>query len=204
MESTRHQIENKLKHVKPGKIIFPTDFRGLGSEAAIKMSLSRLVKDGKLERIAHGIYLKAKKHPQFGKLQPSLEQIAEAIADRERIRIRPAGAYALNKLGLSTQVPTKLVYITDGQSRQIQIGKGGIKFKTTVPKKFGMTGTISSLLFLALEEIGNRRIDSNLKIQIEQLLQKEDPGKLKHDLKLAPAWINDLVVSLNLNSSRTP
>jgi len=195
--STHNEILNKIKHTKPGKILFPTDFRGSGSEAAIKMSLSRLVKEGKVDRLAHGIYLIPKHHGTMGKLHPPLEEIAKAIAERERVRIRPAGAYALNKLGLSTQIPTRLVYITDGQQRLITIGRGGIKFKPTTPKKFSMTGEISSLLFQALEEIGPKQITPELQEQIKELLKKEDRKKLKHDLTLAPAWINDFIISLN-------
>ncbi len=198
-KSTHQEITKIIKQTKPGKILFPTDFRGTGSEAAIKMSLSRLVKEGKIERLAHGIYLHSMTHPIMGKLQPSLDEIAQAIAEKEHIRIRPSGAYALNKLGLSDQVPTRLVYITDGQARQIQIGKGSIKFKPATPKKFGMIGKISGLLIQGLEEIGPKQITPTLKDQIKLLLKKEDPRKLGHDIKLAPAWINDFIISINAN-----
>jgi hypothetical protein len=67
------------------------------------------------------------------------------------MRIRPAGACALIKLGLLTQVQVRLVYIPDGQAKQIKIGKGGVKFKPVTPKKFGMKGPISSLLIQGLE-----------------------------------------------------
>jgi hypothetical protein len=73
--------------------------------------------------------------PLFGAIYPIPEQVAEAIAKKEMVRIMPAGAYALHRLGLTTQVPTKLVYITDGENRQIKIGKTTIKFKATTPKK---------------------------------------------------------------------
>ena len=200
-KSTHLYIAKIIEETEPGKIVFPTDFRGTGSEAAIKMSLSRLVKEGKIERLAHGIYLHAKTHPIMGKLQPSLDEIAEAIAEKEHVRIRPSGAYALNKLGLSNQVPTRLVYITDGQARQIRIGKGGIKFKPTTPKKFGMIGKISGLLIQGLEEIGPKQITPFMKDKIIDLLKKEDPKKLGHDIKLAPAWINDFFISLNFNKN---
>lgn|SRR5665647_1212188 len=197
--STHQEITRIIEDAEPGKLLFPTDFRGKGSEAAIKMALSRLVKEGKIERLAHGIYMLAKYHPDMGKLQPSLDEIAKAIANREHIRIRPSGAYALNKLGLSNQIPTKLVYITDGQARQIRIGKGGIKFKPTTPKKFGMIGEISGLLIQALEELGPRQIKPDMLNKIKDLLRKEDPKNLDHDIKLAPAWINDFFMSINLN-----
>ena len=185
--STHQDIAKIIEHTQPGKIFFPTDFRGTGSEAAIKMSLSRLVKEGKIERLAHGIYLHAKIHPAMGKLQPSLDEITEAIAQKGHIRIRPSGAYALNKLGLSNQVPTRIIYITDGQVKQIRFGKGSIKFKPASPKKFGTLGKISSLLIQGLEEIGLKQITPIMKDKIENLLKKEDPKKLSLDIKLAPA-----------------
>ena len=121
MKKTHTYISDLLSRKKEGELLFPTDFRGQGTEAAIHQALSRLVREGKLKRIAHGIYYIPKIDPLLGELQPSAEEIAERIAKKEKVRIRPAGAYALNKLGLSTQVPTKLIYITDGVPRQLRI-----------------------------------------------------------------------------------
>lgn len=201
MLSTHKNILSRIKKLPPGELVFPTDFRGLGSEAAIKMAMSRLVKEKKFERIAHGIYLIPRTDPLLGKLHPSLESIAQAIAEREHVRIRPAGAYALNKLGLSTQVPMKLVYITDGAPRQIRIGKGGIKFKATTPKRLSLKGKISSLVIQALDELGLKAIDDEMKRKIQLLLEKENTKDLKADIKLAPAWINDFIYSLQIKQS---
>lgn len=199
-QSTHKKIQEIVANTKAGTILFPTDFRGTGSEGAIKMSLSRLVKEKELDRLAHGIYLKPDYHPTYGKLQPALEEIAQSIANKEQVRIKPSGAYALNRLGLSTQIPLRLVYITDGPRREFTIGHGGIKFKPSAPKRFAMKGEISSLLFQALEELGHRQALPLLD-QIKALIKKENPLKLNHDLKLAPAWINDLIIFINKESS---
>lgn len=196
MNSTHKAIVDKINILKPGDIVFPTDFRGVGTNDAIRQALSRLTKEGKIERLAHGIYFLPKLDPMFGKLQPSMEEVAVAIAANEHIRIKPAGAYALNKLGLSTQVPTRLVYITDGQAKQIRIGKGGITFKPVSPKKFGMIGLISSLLIQAMEEITTSQITPEMENHIRKLLYQETPENLIFDLKLAPARINDFIVKL--------
>ncbi|MEO7044513.1 MAG: DUF6088 family protein, partial [Ferruginibacter sp.] len=160
-----------------------------------------LAKEGMIDRIAHGIYLIPDIHPKLGKLLPSLEEIAKVIAEKDRIRIIPAGAYALNKLGLSEQVPTKIVYITDGQARKINIGKHSIRFKPATPKKFGMIGQISKLLVQALAEISLQQITPSMKKKIKNLLKQEDPEKLNHDLKLAPAKIYDFIISLNVSKN---
>ncbi len=196
MKSVHQEILDKISSLQPGVIVFPTDFRGSGTEDAVRQVLSRVAKEGKLERLAHGIYFLPKQHPTLGKLYPTMEEVAEAVADHEHMRIRPAGAYALNKLGLSTQVPARLVYITDGQARQINIGKGGVKFKPVTPKKFGMKGPISSLLIQALEEIAPSQITPEMEAQIRSLLAKESHENLMEDIKLAPARVNDLIVKL--------
>jgi len=202
MKSVHQEVVNRIRALKPGSILFPTDFRGIGTDDAIKKALSRLVKESMLERLAHGIYFVPKNHPTFGKLYPSLEEVAEAVAEHEHVRIRPTGVYALNKLGLSTQVPTRQVYITDGQARQIKVGKGGIKFKPTTPKKFGMKGQISSLVIQALEELNLSQITPEMATRIRELLDKETPENLMEDIKLASAKVNDMLISLYFKSRK--
>lgn len=196
MSKTQTFINDCLSKAKKGAIVFPTDFRGIGTEGAIKMALSRLVKEEKLRRLAHGIYYVPKLDPILGELHPSAEEVAQKIAAKERIRIQPSGAYALNKLGLSTQVPTKLVYITDGQQRIVTIGKTKIRFKATTKKKLSMKGDISKLIILALEELDLQKIDAERENKIKALLEKENPRNLNHDLGLAPARIHDYIVKL--------
>lgn len=195
MESVQKHIEQKVNQLRKGQLVSSADFRGLGTDAAIKMALSRLVKERKLDRVSQGLYYLPKKDPVLGVLKPSMEEVAEAIAQRDRVRIRPTGSYALNRLGLSTQVPTNLVYLTDGPRRQIRIGKGVIRFKPTTPKKLSLKGPISSLVIAALDEIGID-VPDEMKTQIMNLLQKEDPALLKHDLGLAPAKVYDFLLHL--------
>lgn len=196
MKIVQNNIERLLSRKKSGNLIFLSDFRGIGTEAAIKKALSRLVQKGVLKRAAHGIYYIPKIDPLLGELHPGGEEVAMMLAKKEKIRIRPAGAFALNKLGLSTQVPTRLVYITDGPPRQLKMGKLEIKFKATSHKKLATTGKISALVIQALEELDLNNIDESRTARIRQLLLTEDPKKLKHDLTLAPARIHDYIVKL--------
>jgi hypothetical protein len=196
MKIVQNNIERLLSRKKSGSLIFLSDFRGIGTEAAIKKALSRLVQKGVLKRAAHGIYYIPKIDPVLGELHPGGEEVAMMLAKKEKIRIRPAGAFALNKLGLSTQVPTRLVYITDGPPRQLKMGKLDIKFKATSHKKLATIGKISALVIQALEELDLNNIDESRTERIKQLLLTEDPKKLKHDLTLAPARIYDYIVKL--------
>lgn len=201
MKSTHELIEGQIQKTQPGTILFPSDFRGLGSEDAIKKTLSRLAKEKVLDRLAHGIYLLPQYDEEFGKLTPSMEKIAEAIAAKEHVRIIPTGAHALNKLGLSTQVPMNIVYLTDGQRRTIKVGKGKLIFKATTPKKFAFKGPISGQLLLGLEEQNLETITNQMRERILSLMQKEDTVLLKHDLKLAQAKTHDYLIQL-LNTTR--
>jgi hypothetical protein len=118
-----------------------------------------------------------------------MEMIANAIANRDHVIIKPTGISALNKLGLSQQVPTKHVYITNGQPRKYKIGGNEIHFKSASPKKLALSGSISSLVILAMDELGPNGFDETLATQIKKLLQKEDATILENDIKLAPSWI---------------
>lgn len=196
MESIQDKIETQIKATEPGTILFPSDFRGLGSEDAVRQSLSRLSKVGILDRLAHGIYLLPQYDEELGKLTPSMEKIAEAIAAKEHVRIIPTGMHALNKLGLSTQVPMNIVYLTDGPRRTIKVGKGKLVFKSTTPKKFAFEGSISGTLLIGLEKQNLKEITDDMRDRILSLLQKEEPRSLKHDLKLAPAKIHNYLIQL--------
>ncbi len=190
------EIERKLTKSKKGQVFFLSDFRGIGSDMAIRKSLSRLVLEGKVKRIAHGIYYLPLVDTVLGELKPSVENIVEAIAKKESVRIRPTGAYAMHKLGLSMQVPMRYVYLTDGAPKTIKIGKTTVIFKSTTPKKLAMQGEISGLLIQALEELNVKDVDDNTKKKIKDLLQKEDRKKLMNDIRNAPARISDFLVTL--------
>ncbi len=193
--SIEDQILKKIKDNKRGKIFFPANFSEIGSEDAIHQALKRLVEKGILIRIAHGIYLYPKTDTELGILYPPINEIAKAIAKRDKARIIPTGVQALNLLGLSTQVPMKVVYLTDGAQRNISISNQSIKFKKTSPKNLAVKGEISGLILQALREIGNGNVSAEQLKIINELLQKEDPANVMHDARLAPAWISKIMLS---------
>ncbi|RLD57156.1 MAG: hypothetical protein DRJ05_10185 [Bacteroidetes bacterium] len=192
--STDKVILNKVRRYNRGKLLFPDDFTGTGSVDAIRQTLHRLVKRDILVRLAHGIYLYPKHDPELGILYPSIEDITKAIARRDKARIVPTGITAMNKLGLSTQVPLKSVYLTDGAPRSIQIDNRSIKFKKTTPKNLMAKGEISSLVIQALREIGKDNITEFQLTRINELLKNEETENVIHDSGLAPAWITRIML----------
>lgn len=196
MLSTDDKIEQQIKQLKEGRIVFTEDFQDKGSPGAVKVALHRMVKKGLLERLARGIFAKPKYSDLVGKLLPQTEEVAKAIAKRDKARILPTGAYAQNVLGLSTQVPLKLVYLTDGSPRKITIGNRTIQFKKTTPKNLALKGDISKLVVQALKEIGKDKVTEHELQKINQLLKKEDTKHLKHDINLAPQWIAEIMAKV--------
>lgn len=193
-DSVYSQIELKVRRSKPGQIFMPADFKDLGTSAAIRKALSRLVEQNQLVRMGQGIYTTTIQDDVFGPVMPTVEEMASIIAKKERVKIMPSGQYALNKIGLSTQVPMRLVYLTSGNKKSIAIGKSALVFKPASAKKLAMIGPISSLLFLGLEELELDRLTDTEREKIGTLLQQEDPRKLRHDLRLVSARISDFVM----------
>lgn len=187
------KIFERIKNLPKGELLLPSDFSDLGSSEAVRISLFRLVKSGEILRVAQGIYVRPKISKLIGTLKPSAEEVADAIAKRDRIRTVPTGSYALNALGLSTQVPMNIVLLSDGSARVIKVGKRTIKFKKTTPKNLLAKGKISRLVIQAMKEIGNGKVTKEEEKKILDLLRKEDEKDLKHDISLAPVWIQKVM-----------
>jgi len=194
IDSIHNQISRKIRHGKIGKIIFPDDFMDIGSAEAVRQALSRLERQGSLVRLAKGIYLVPRIDPKLGILYPAIDEIATDIARRDRARIMPTGAYALNRLGLSEQAPMKVVYLTDGTPRKIKVGNRQISFKATAPRNLATKGKISGLVIQVLRDIGSKNISPQIMKSIKNALSEEDPKNITHDANLAPAWITKIIL----------
>lgn len=191
--SIEKQIEYIIKSKSRGELLMPDDFHDLGSSDAIRQALVRLVDKKLIVRVAQGIYVRPKESELIGMIIPTAEEVAQAIAKRDKIRTIPTGSYALNALGLSTQVPMNIVLLTDGSAREIKVGKRKIKFKKTTPKNLMVKGKISSLVIQALKEIGNGKVTTEEERKIIELLKNEEEENLSHDIRLAPVWIQKIM-----------
>ena len=189
MQTTDDKILTKIKKAKRGSLFFIDDFITFGNSKTVAKALERLEKNGEISRVARGIYAILEQDSIIRELQPSTEKIAEAIRKRDKARIIPTGSLALNALGLSTQVPTNLVYLTDGSARTVDLGKRKIRFKKTAPKNLSAIGNISGLVIQALKEIGRENVtDPEIQIILSHL-KNEELHRLQHDIRLAPEWI---------------
>ena len=198
-ESIETKILSRIKKARKGVLFFAESFIAYGNMEAVKKALQRLTNSGKLMRVATGIYVRPRKDPVIGVIIPCIEDIAKAIARRDRARIIPTGIYALNKLGLSTQVPLNIAYLTDGAARKIKVGKHTIIFKKTTPKNVTAVGEISGLAIQALRTIGKDNVTVEEIEKTQRLLKKEKATRLQHDIRLAPAWIRGIMKPILTN-----
>jgi hypothetical protein len=193
MQGVEYKIERKIRARDRGFLLFPDDFTDQGSAESIRKALQALKNKGLIKQVAHGIYVRPKISAYIGEVLPTAEEVAQAIAKRDKIRIVPTGVYALHALGLSTQIPLNLVFLTDGAARTVKVGKRTIKLKKATPKNLMAKGKISSLVIQALREIGKDKASEAELKQIVTLLKQEDLQLLEHDIKLAPEWIKQIM-----------
>jgi len=196
MQSFHQQVLSKIQEFERGNIFFPEDFASIGSDESVRQALSRICKDGTIVRLSKGIYLYPVIDEELGIFYPSVERIAKAIAKRDKSRIIPTGAFALNRLGLSTQVPINVVFLTDGIPRKINIGKQTITFKHTHPKSLSFRGKTTPLVVAALKEIGKGKASPGELRKIKDALQSEPEEIALSDAYLAPRWITDIILTL--------
>ena len=200
MQSVHNQIDIEITKNKKGKMFFSSNFANYGTDVAVRHTFSRLCKSGLLIRLSAGIYLYPETDKEIGVIYPSIEKIAKEIAKQEKARVIPTGVYALNALGLSTQVPMRVVFLTDGTPRMINIdGKASIKFKKLAPKYLSFKSKLVSLIVFALREIGENKATIEQLKRIKELLQNEKQEIIMNDLTLAPVWVKNTILKLLKN-----
>lgn len=186
--SIHNAIISRIYGNKRGWVFTPNRFLDLGSRTAVAQSLVRLVKSGTIRRLAHGLYDYPEKHPVLGDLPANYERIAQALAGRDNLRIQPSGAYAANLLGLTEQVPARIVFLTDGSNRTVQINKQQLVLKRTTPKNMATAGRISGLVIQALRYLGQNNVNDKTIEILKKKLSSDDKRQLINDLRFAPVW----------------
>jgi hypothetical protein len=175
-----------------GSVFVPADFLSIGSREAVDLALHRLARKGTIRRLARGVYDYPKEHPVLGPLTPSAEMIAKALAGRDRTRLQPAGAYAANALGLSEQVPAKVVFLTDGPTRTVKIGTITIQMRKTTARNMAAAGRLSGLVIQALRSLGKAHVTQHRMEHLKRTIPADKRRELLKDLRLAPAWMHSI------------
>ena len=167
-------MSERIKARGDGWVFSSVDFVDLGNRNAVDKALSRMTANGSVRRLARGLYDVPKRHPLVGLTAPSIDQVAKAVAGKSGTRLQPTGAYAANLLGLSDQVPAKVVFLTDGRSKRIQLGKLTIALKQTSPRIMATSGTISGSIIQALRYLGKDLVTEETVKRLDRRLSPED------------------------------
>ncbi len=169
----------------------------LGSRAAVDEALYRLAKEDYILRIERGLYVRQRVSELIGKVSPSAEAIAKVVAASTNSRLDIAGAAAANMLGLSTQMPTQSVFITDGPTRRIRFGKMRLTLRHVSARKLAFAGTPAGRGLSALLYLGRKVVDDTHVIQVRRSIGEAEFNKLVSAASILPAWLTAVLRSHN-------
>ena len=189
-------IATLVQRTARGTVFTPTTFAKLGSRAAIDKALQRLVAKGVLRRLARGLYDKPRQDELIGTLWPSVDAVVKAIVGKDRLRVQPAGAYAANLLGLTEQVPAKIVMLTDGTTRTVRAGPMRISLKRTSPRNMAGANRLIGLVIQAFRNLGPEHITPERLEHLRKTLPFSERATLLADLDLAPTWMHPMIRDL--------
>ncbi len=193
MNASDNAVRERILGLERGAIFFPSDFDDIATDTAVRQTLSRMVKRGEIIRVSRGIYCYPRSNPAFGLdiIPPSAEDIAQRVAERDKVKIIPTGDQALNQLGLSTQVPGNAVYITNGARKKISLGKErSIVFRESNEfRLFDFKSKVMMLAVSAMRSIGDDKITDDILSAIKKIVKNISPEIYIHDIRLAPVWV---------------
>jgi len=193
--SVPDRIMKRARSRGRGGVFTPSDFLDVAGRSAIDQALSRLTKSGQLRRLARGLYDFPKVHPKLGPLSPTPDDVAQALARETGSQVQIAGARAANALGLSTQVPAKSTYLTDGPSRRVVLGKRVVDLRHASPKHLIAPGSPAGTVVQALRHVGAVRAADVAQIAARRL-SANDKKTLASTAVQAPAWMRPTLVSI--------
>ncbi len=182
-----------LRSSRRSAVFSPRQLEKCGSSTAVRKALSRLVKSGKIRRIRQGLYDLPRSHPIIGQTTPNPMAVVRTLMDGSSAQWQFSGAYAANALGLSEQVPAKIVILTNGVPRRMSLGKLTLAFRRAAPRNMLGAGRRSGLVFQAFRYLhGSSAMSRHI-----ARLKKDLDVSTKRDLMLLipkmPAWMRPLV-----------
>jgi hypothetical protein len=186
----KNRILDRIRRFEPGRAFMAKDFLDIASRGTVDMTFSALLRDRVIRRVRRGLYDVPKVNPDLGgTLSPDIDQAARALARRHRWTIVPEGAWAANLLGLSTQVPAKIIYLSDGPNQKVQLGRRTIHFKHARPHILGQEQGMTALVIQALRYIGKQGLDDALIRRLRSLLPEAEKRRLVKAARFGVDWI---------------
>ena len=198
----KEQIVARLRRLTPGTPFMAKDFLDIASRGSIDVTLADLAREGKIRRLRRGLYDVPRVNPELGgELSPNIDETARALARRFRWKIVPEGAWAANLLGLSTQVPAKIVYLSDGPNKKVPLGRRVIQFKHVRPQNYATAEGKPALAIQALRYLGVKRVDKDICLRLRQALSDAERRQLLKATRHGVDWIYKVAKEIAQESS---
>jgi len=196
MNATANTITRRIRAKGRGWVFTPKSFLDVGSRATVDKTLSRLSQQNIIRRLDRGIYDYPKQHDKLGTLSPNIDDLANAIAARTGDKTFPSGAAAANYLGLSTQVPARPTYLTNGSSRTKKIAGRTIVLKHARIPIMNSISDKANFMLQALLYLGQNNIDDILIKRCSNILDDRDINDLKTVAPRVPGWLSDIILRI--------
>ena len=189
-----NQIRGNIERAEAGSVFVSTDFTDITDKKTVNMGLIRLADECLIKKILFGVQYK----PEFSELlgeavAPSPNKVAHALARNFGWTIVPCGDTALNLLGLSTQVPSQWVYVSDGAYKEYTFDNTTIKFKRTTNKEISKVSYKTALTIQALKALGKENITEQVISRLKKILTDEEKEKMLAESKSATSWVLELI-----------
>lgn len=194
--SINQRILHRVARQGRGWAFTPQDFADLGDPRGIGMALTRLVRDGRIRRVARGLYDCPRPHPVLGRTGATADAVAAAVARGRHLRLLPSPQVAANQLGLTTQVPARMIYQTDGAPARVLLGKSQIVFRRSTGRSLALAGRASGLVAQALRDAGNGRVTQETIQHLRRRLDAAAKKQLVADIALVPAWMRPIFLQI--------
>ena len=189
-----NQIRNIIAKSENGSVFVSTDFTDITDKKTVNMALLRLADEGLVKKILFGVYYKPEYNELLGEtVAPSPNKVAHALARNFGWTIVPCGDTALNLLGLSTQVPSQWVYVSDGAYKEYTFDNTTIKFKRTTNKEISKVSYKTALTIQALKALGKENITEQVILRLKKILTDEEKEKMLAESKSATSWVLELI-----------
>jgi hypothetical protein len=194
MQSVENTILKKISGHGRGWAFSPKDFSPLASREAVDLALHRLESKGTIRRILRGLY----DYPRFSELlgqqlSPDIDQVAGALARKFGWHIQPSGPAALNLMGVSTHVPGRYVYLSDGPARTYEVAQTELVFENTALKETGFMLRGSALIVQGLKSLGREGITPDIIARIRQWLDPSLRSKVLKDTATVTGWVYEAI-----------
>jgi hypothetical protein len=196
MNSVSNQIMKRIRGKGRGWVFTPKDFVDLGTRASIDMALSRLASTGSIRRVGRGLYDYPIQHDKLGNLTPDPAKVAEAISKQTGDRVALSGASAANRLGLSTQVPSKISFATSGRSTTKRAAGRSFALKHSRAPVLDNAPDTANAVLQAIAHIGKDNLDSDRIRSFAMRIQEKDMRALRRARAQMPGWMSDAILKI--------